>query len=90
MEKILATWGPPSSPALYVKTKLRRTHPFRLRDPAVVVDVCDVREGVPDLLEEGLGDLVLVAVDLPAAHPAYLVLGPQEVVVRQAPVVVQV
>ena len=49
-----------------------------------------MREGVPDLLEEGLGDLVLVAVDLPAAHAAYLVLGPQEVVVRQAPVVVQV
>ena len=66
------------------------SHPFRLRDPAVIVDVGDVFERVPDLLEERLGDLVLVAVDLPAAHPAYLVLGPQEVVVRQAPVVVKV
>ena len=34
--------------------------------------------------------LVLGAVDLPAAHAAYLVLGPQEVVVCEAPVVVQV
>ena len=69
---------------------LFNSHPFRLRDPAVVVDVGDVRERLPDLLEERLGDLVLVAVDLPAAHAADLVLGPQEVVVRQAPVVVQV
>ena len=37
-----------------------------------------------------LSNLVLVAVDLPAAHAAYLVLGPQKVVVRQATVVVQV
>ena len=69
---------------------LSLSHPFSLRDPAIVVDIRDVCERFPDLLEERLGDLVLVAVDLPAAHPAYLVLGPQEVVVRQAPVVVQV
>ena len=66
------------------------SYPFTLCDFPVIVHVCNVSERLPDLFEQGLRDLVLWAIDLPAAHVADLVLGPQEVVVRQAAVIVQV
>ena len=66
------------------------SHPFCFGDFSVLVDVSDLLQRVPDLLEQGLGDFILGVVDLPAAHVADLVLGPQEVVVGQVAVVVQV
>ena len=65
-------------------------YPFCPGDFPVLVNVCDVLEGLPDLLEQRLRDLVLGAVDLPSAHEADLVLGPEEVAVRQVTVMVQV
>ena len=66
------------------------THPFRLGNFPVSVDVSDLLQRFPDFFEQGLRDLVLGVVNLPAAHVADLVLGPQEVVVGQVAVVVQV
>ena len=66
------------------------SYPFTLCDFPVIVHVCNVSERLPDLFEQGLRDLVLWAIDLPAAHVADLVLCPQEVVVSQAAVVVQI
>ena len=65
-------------------------YPLSFGDLPIFVDVGNVLERLPDLLEQGLRDLVLRTVDLPAAHEADLVLGPQEVTVSQEAVMVQV
>ena len=65
-------------------------HPLSLGDLPVLVDVRNVRQRLPDLLEQRLRDLVLGAVDLPATHVANLVLGPKKIVVSQTAVIVQI
>ena len=67
-----------------------RSHPFGNGDLAVLVDVGEEGEGLPDLVEERLSDLVLGRVDLPAAHVTDLVFGPEEVVVGETAVIVQI
>ncbi len=66
------------------------SYPLSFRNFSVLVNVGDLFQGLPDFFEQGLGHFILGMVNFPAAHVADLVLGPQEVVVRQVAVVVQV
>ena len=66
------------------------TYPLSLGNFSILVDICNAFQRPPDFRKQRFGDFVLGAVNLPTAHIAELVLGPQKVVVGQTPIIVQI